>query len=110
MNSKGLSYVTIKNKNNEVLYSNEQVVLKVVGVECTKDGSYIDKDIMNIEPIISNGKLYFVSLSNTCYLYKESNVPYYDYNYIDLNSSSLSTNVIKRMKLKLNNNYDYLCY
>ena len=113
-----LSYMTIKNSDNKVLYPKnfmeekvgQKIVLKVTGVECTNDGSYIEKDVMNIEPKILDGKLYFVSISDSCYTIKNTKTPYYDYNYIDLNDPSLTVHLIQQMKLKSDSNYNNLCY
>lgn len=100
-----LSNLTIRNANNEMLYSNKTIKLSIYETVCN-NGNYTNTRNYSVKPIISNGKLYFVSLSKECYLFKNNErKPYFEYNYIDLNSNNLIVKNIQEMKLKIDNYY-----
>ena len=103
-----MSTLTIRNSNNEVIYSNKKVRLNISGIICN-NGNYSDTRSYGVNPIISNGKLYFVSLSDDCYIFRvNEKKPYFEYNYIDLNDSNInqySAVKIQEMKLKIDEYY-----
>ena len=102
----GFSYFTIKNKNNEVIQYDNKVKLSVDGVICS-NGLYNNIKSLDVKPVISADRLYYVSVSNDCYLFKDGEKkPYFNYNYIDLNDKDFEVNTIKQMKLKIDNYYD----
>lgn len=101
-----ISYLEIKDSNNVRQYKNEKLVLNISGTICSNN-NYVNTKSYGVNPIISNGKLYFVSLSEECYLFKTNEKkPYFEYNYIDLNSNSINVKNIQEMRLKIDNYYD----
>ena len=99
--SSGIDYIKITDKNNKVVYSNDYVKIGIHGSMCVEDDYELGKSI-NAIPTISNGKLYFVNLSTTCFKYAEDdNWPYYSYNYIDLNTDASKVVNIQNLKLMM---------
>lgn len=95
--------LTVKDKNGKTVYSNPAVKNSIDSASCTNnDGKSIDTT-----PVISNGKLHFVAISNKCYVYdtdelgNENKWPYYEYSSIDLTTSSIEVKSIQLLKLMM---------
>lgn len=95
--STGIDYVEIKNSDNQTVYLNENLKININGTICDGDENLPGKNITAF-PIIKDGKLYFVSISNVCY--GKGEWPYYSYQYIDLNSDASKPIKIQYMKIK----------
>jgi len=102
-----ISYMEIKDSNMVIKYKNEKIILNINGTICS-NGIYTDTRNYGVNPIISNGKLYFVGISDKCYLFKENEKkPYFEYSYIDLSNDVNQNSAVKiqEMKLKIDDYY-----
>ena len=94
-------YLEIKDKNGKIVYSNNYVKTEITGSICDGKDYSMGKTLKTV-PTISNGKLYFVSISNTCYKYDEDfEFPYYSYNYVDLKGDASKIVNVQNMKLMM---------
>jgi hypothetical protein len=88
--------ILIFDKNNKQVYEHKHVKVSL------QDGGCEHEKDFETEPVISNGKLYFVAIINQCYDYDEnSKFPYYEYISIDLNNSSIKENRLQLLKLMM---------
>ncbi len=101
--AESLNTLEVKDSTNKTIYSTKMMKVVIVGRICENYEYSFGKSLVTA-PTISEGKLYFINLSKSCFGYDPgSNWPYlhytnFNYSYIDLDNNPSKVVNIQSMK------------